>query len=444
LPVLLLGIIVIIFVAFGIRLLIPGKPANAILWQSKQGMGNFNENKNMATIEAAMGQHLPLFYISFELAVIPNDLQNLAPDKHHKPLRKIISMHGYSKALWQYYAACKDMAALSSDPMLQPFLDSFYSAFEKANMPLQQQALKNIILNSRENEANQCAMQLLNLNRQVQTGKTTLFDFLPVLNYHKQNQFHNWLLGAANQKGVLSGNFGNSFTTQQPINDTLKQRLTWSVALALLAFIVTLLFALPLGIYTAINPQSVLCKLLQFYQTLSTTIPLFIFATLMLLFFANDDWFGLFPASVHSTNNLSLFWFLLLPLACYCFEGIAYTSQIIATQMQQTLKQMHVVYAKTLGFNQAYILKKHVLPAICITLLSVFLQWIPAAFAGSLIIENVFGIPGIGFEMAQSVYTQNYPMLSSLVLISGVTTIFAATLVDVIQKLINPNLKSHI
>lgn len=438
LPGLLLNIVLIVFVAFGIRVITPAKPVNSLLWQSKQALGGFVVNNNLTSTSMFMGQNLPLFFISVHAAVIPGNLQQAVAENHIIPLKKLLLKYGNSKYLWQYYFGCISLAKqqMTSNPI---YINQLYAGFANSDLKTQENTLRKMLSHASTATIKAKSNELLFLCTQIQKKSTSLIDLLPVVTWHSQNQFKEWMLGNGKTTGLSTGNFGVSFNTHQSVNTILKQRLAWSVGLATLAFLISLSIALPLGIIAGFQPSSVFAKALQIYQVCAITVPLFVIAMLLLLIFANTDFLSIFPASIHSVANFGITSFLVLPLFCYCYDGIAFQSQIIATQIQHTLKQLHVLMAKSLGFGRRYIIIKHVMPAVSITLLSVFVQWIPAAMAGSLIIENIFSIPGIGYEMVQAVYSQNYPILSAIVLISGVATVIADTIVGTLQKMINPN-----
>lgn len=277
--------------------------------------------------------------------------------------------------------------------------------------------------------------------------------YLPAVSLHWKNQFHRWLFGdGVTSSGILRGDFGTSYLTGQPVSQLLADRIGWSLFFTLSSIFLAYLFSIPIGIKSAAEKNSRFDKFTSAILFILYSLPLFWVATLLLMAFANPDVFYLFPAAgvkppagfpegagILKRIFLSLP-YLVLPTICYTYSSITFLSRLMRSSMLEILSSDFIRTAKAKGLPRKKILWKHALKNSLFPVITVFAHVFPAMIGGSVIIESIFTIPGMGSAVYQSISTQDYPVLMAVFLISGLLTIVGYLVSDVAYAWVDPRI----
>lgn len=277
--------------------------------------------------------------------------------------------------------------------------------------------------------------------------------YIPVLHFHGNNQFHRWLVGDnLENKGILRGDFGISYANGQEVSKLIAGRIGWSLFFALASVILAYLISLPLGLHAAQFPESGFTKISSSILIILFSIPVFWTATLLLMLFCNPDVFSLFPASgvkpvTGYPDGISIFQkisislpYLVIPTICYTYASLAFLSRIFHVTISDVLKQDFIKTARAKGLSEKVVVRKHAFRNTLIPIITVFSSAFPAAIGGSVILETIFSIPGMGLTIYQSIDAKDYPVLIAVFFLTGLITMAGFLLSDILYTLADPRI----
>ncbi len=182
--------------------------------------------------------------------------------------------------------------------------------------------------------------------------------------YGYHNQYHQWLFGGSNSKGIIRGDFGISFIKKEPVIAILKDKLIWSVFFSIVSILLAYVISIPIGIKLAEKPDSKLSKITQLTLFLIYSMPSFFVGVLLLILFANPDVLSIFPPSGIKPiegydDNASLlskfvdsFPYMILPLICYTYSSLAFISKLTTTSINEQLGLDYIKTARAKGLSE--------------------------------------------------------------------------------------------
>ncbi len=277
--------------------------------------------------------------------------------------------------------------------------------------------------------------------------------YFPIIKIHTNNQFHRWLFGDNYYSGgIIRGDFGISWINQQPVSSLIFSRLNWSLIFTLLSVFFAYLISVPVGLKAASNPGSGFDKWLTWVSTVLFSLPVFWVATLLMLFFCNPDVLNIFPSSGVSPTGgfpegktmlykfIHSLPYLILPTFCYTYSALAFLSRSIKTSVAEILKEDYIRTARAKGLPENIVLRKHAFRNALLPMITIFSQIFPLAIGGSVILETIFTIPGMGLTIFQSIGSQDYPVIIAVFLITGIITMLAFLLSDILYAIADPRI----
>lgn len=271
--------------------------------------------------------------------------------------------------------------------------------------------------------------------------------------YGYHNQYHQWLFGGANSKGIIRGDFGISYIKKEPVIAILKDKLIWSVFFSIVSILLAYVISIPIGIKLAEKPDSRTSKITQLSLFLLYSMPSFFVGVLLLMLFANPDVLSIFPPSGIKPiegydDNASLlskfvdsFPYMILPLICYTYSSLAFISKLTTTSINEQLGLDYIKTARAKGLSENNIIWKHALKNSALPLITVFSSVFPSIIGGSVIIESIFTIPGMGLETVKAIVSQDYPIVIAVITLSSVLTIFSYLLADILYAWVDPRIR---
>lgn len=280
-------------------------------------------------------------------------------------------------------------------------------------------------------------------------------NYIPkIIWYGYHNQYHQWLFGGANSKGIISGDFGISYIKKEPVISIIKDKLIWSVFFSVVSILLAYVISIPIGIKLAEKPESKSSKITQVTLFLLYSMPSFFVGVLLLMLFANPDVLSIFPPSGIKPiegydDNASLlskfvdsFPYMILPLICYTYSSLAFISKLTATSIHEQLGLDYIKTARAKGLSENKIIYKHALKNSALPLITVFSSVLPSIVGGSVIIESIFTIPGMGLETVKAIISQDYPIVIAVITLSSVLTIFSYLLADILYAWVDPRIRN--
>ncbi|HEX9787556.1 MAG TPA: ABC transporter permease, partial [Candidatus Binatia bacterium] len=221
-------------------------------------------------------------------------------------------------------------------------------------------------------------------------------------------------------KNLVTLDFGESFKDNQPVWRNIAERLPITVKLNVLSILVVYLVAIPLGVYSATHYDTLGDKFTTVLVFVLFAVPVVWAATMALVFICGGDFFYLFPpgglSSVDYDPSWPLWrkikdqaWHLFLPVVLLSYGGFAGLSRYMRASMLEVLGQDYVQVARAKGLQERVVVLKHVMRNSLIPLVTMLAALLPALIGGSVIIETIFSIPGLGQLGYESVRARDYP-----------------------------------
>jgi oligopeptide transport system permease protein len=234
-------------------------------------------------------------------------------------------------------------------------------------------------------------------------------------------------------KNLVHGDFGVSLKTGRDIKTTILESFAVSAKIGIMAVIVAVIFGIVFGSIAALTRNRVPDRLIVFFSTLATAMPSFVLASLLLLVFCIQlKWI---PVWSPTSNNY------VLPVISLSLYPMAYITRLTKTSMLDVLGQDYVRTAKAKGVSWVNVVFKHALRNALIPVITYIGPMAAGILTGSLVIEKIFTIGGLGSKFVDSITNRDYTMIMG-------TTIFLATLMvamnlicDLVYKLVDPRIK---
>lgn len=258
-------------------------------------------------------------------------------------------------------------------------------------------------------------------------------------------QYGYWL------RNLFTLEFGDSFKDNQPVWHKIAERLPITIQLNIISIVIIYLVAIPLGIYSATHPYSFGDQLTTFFAFMLFSLPSFWIGTLAIVFLCGGDFFYLFPpgglTSVGYSPNWSFWqrladraWHLCLPVLILSYGGFASLSRFMRSSMLENLRQDFVQTARAKGLAELIVIYKHVLRNSLIPIVTIMASILPALIGGSVIIETIFSIPGIGQLGYEAVLARDYPIIMAVMTISSLLTLVSILLSDILLTVVDPRI----
>ena len=241
---------------------------------------------------------------------------------------------------------------------------------------------------------------------------------------------------------VVRGDLGTSYITHKEVLPTILRRAVITGEIGLLAFIFALLGALPLGVLSATNRNGWIDHLARVVALTGISIPSFWLAIIFLLVFCVIlGWFptgGFVPLSKGLWANLrSVF----LPAAILGFVNMGSVTRMLRAGMIESLSANYVDTARAMGIREKIIVWNDALKNAFIPTLTVIGIAFALVLSGSILVETVFSIPGLGRLVAESVFNRDLPLIQGVLLTVGTIYVFVNLLVDVLYTFLDPRIK---
>ncbi|MEK6268013.1 MAG: ABC transporter permease [Planococcus sp. (in: firmicutes)] len=255
-------------------------------------------------------------------------------------------------------------------------------------------------------------------------------------------QYIDWI------KGVMQGDFGQSFRFKMPVSDLIGARMINTLWLSLATLILTYLIAIPLGIISGRFNDTWLDRAITGYTYIGFAAPLFIFALVMLFIFGFQ--LGWFPTSGSVTPGTTPGTFeyfiskvnhLLLPALSMALITTVSTVQYLRSEIIDTKQKDFIVTARAKGASESRVYNRHVLRNSLLPIAAFFGYEITGLIGGTIFIENIFGYPGMGELFLSSISLRDYSVMTALVLLFGLAAIIGALLSDIILSLVDPRIR---
>ena len=232
---------------------------------------------------------------------------------------------------------------------------------------------------------------------------------------------------------LIHGELGVSLKTGRSISDIIGESFPISAKLGLTAAAFAIVMGLVLGSIAALNRNKLPDRLIIFFTTLVTAMPSFVLATLLLYIFCMK--LGIVPVWSAENSNIVL---PIIALACY---PMAYITRLTKTSMLDALSQDYIRTAKAKGVNGAKVIFKHGLRNALIPVITYVGPMIAYILTGSMVVENIFTIGGLGSKFVSAITNRDYTLIMATTIFLAVIMVIANLITDIVYKVVDPRIK---
>lgn len=241
----------------------------------------------------------------------------------------------------------------------------------------------------------------------------------------------------------VTGNFGFSYKLNQSVGSLLAERLPKTLILNALALVLTLVVAVPVGVYQAVRRNRAFDYLATGLSFIFYAAPTFFLGLILIVVFSQD--LGLLPPEAPQSDGVvpifTNFSAMVLPIVTLALLSIAGFSRYMRSSVLDNVTQDYVRTARSKGCSSARVLRVHVMRNALIPIATLVGLSLPTLFAGALITESIFNFPGMGLLFWQSAQTSDYPVELGVVLVTAVATVVGNLLADVSYVLLDPRVR---
>ena len=242
--------------------------------------------------------------------------------------------------------------------------------------------------------------------------------------------------------GIAHGDFGESLNYQRPVGALIRDRLGVSVPLSLGAALVACLIALPLGILAALRRGTVLDPLITASSQVGAAIPSFWLGLMLILLFAvRLHWLPAGGFAGWQADPLRSLRSLILPVVALGLGQAAVITRMTRAAMLEELDQDYVRTAHAKGLAARRVVLLHALRNALVTIVTIFGLSLTNVFIGSIIIEQVFALPGMGRLVLTAIGARDFPLLQGEILVYAATIVALSFLVDISYGLLDPRIR---
>lgn len=257
-------------------------------------------------------------------------------------------------------------------------------------------------------------------------------------------QYFLWL------KRLATLDFGESYKDHRPVITKVKEALPVTLLLNIISIFLIYLISVPLGIFSALSPQSRLDKFITLILFILYSLPSFWVAMILVMFLAGGEYANLFPvvglvsegfAQLSLWGKLgNLLWHLVLPVTVLTYGGLAFLSRFSRAQILEVIRQDYIRTARAKGLPERVVIFKHALRNALIPLVTLMGTLLPGLIGGSVIVEQIFSIPGMGRLGFEAVLSRDYPTVMAIAAIEAVLTLVSLLISDILYVIVDPRI----
>lgn len=245
-------------------------------------------------------------------------------------------------------------------------------------------------------------------------------------------QYFRWMIG------MFHGDFGQSYKFQQSVGSMITERIPVTLGLVGFSSIIGIAIAIPAGVLCAVKKNTCVDRIISIITIVLVSCPVFLVCILMILFLAQMPGVNFTGTYTNVHEYLER---ILLPSVALSFGMLALVSRVTRTSMIKELKSKYVETAEAKGISKKQIIFKHAFKNAIIPVITVMSIQIGAMVVGSVLVENVFALPGLGSLLINAINTSDYPIVQSVMLLLVAVFLILNLIVDIIYAIIDPRIR---
>ena len=251
-------------------------------------------------------------------------------------------------------------------------------------------------------------------------------------------------------KRLATFDFGDSYKDHRPVIEKVKEAFPVTLLLNVISILLIYLISVPLGVYSAIHPESKKDKAITLLMFLLYSLPSFWVAMMLIMYLGGGEYLDIFPVVgilSDGSETLSLWgklgnllWHLVLPVTVLTYGGFAFLARFSRAQLLEVVRQDYIRTARAKGLPERTVIFKHALRNALIPFVTLVGTLLPALIGGSVIVEQIFSIPGMGRLGFEAVLSRDYPTVMAIATIEAFLTLISLLISDVVYVFVDPRI----
>lgn len=451
-------LIVISFLAFGLSKMAPGDPVYAILPESSEvttAGGYAHSEKVYQETAVLLGLDKPVFYINLSSAAFPDTLYKILNRDNRNNLKKLIQQYGnwpeieaYFKELNAFQTKIYEVKIEGPSNELIKVRTNLKRLFRLYKDNTVQSRLDTIEQNilvepALSAQAGADFQQLKQAYKAMLQNKSRWKLYVPDIKWNGwDNQYHNWFIN------FISGDFGTSYKDQRPVADSIWDALKKTLLLNFLALFFAFILSIPLGVFSAVHRHSLFDRISTLVLFILYSLPTFWIGTMLVVFLTTPEYgMNWFPSSgLGDLPPSAPFWdrfletatHLILPVFCLTYGSLAFLSRQVRSSMLNVIGEDYVRTAYAKGLSAQKVIWKHAFRNALFPLITLFASIFPAVLAGSVVIEVIFNIFGMGKLTVDAIVDKNWPIVYTVLMLSSIMTMLGILIADLLYAWADP------
>ena len=452
-------LLVISLITFLLSKCAPGDPVMEKLPPIDEIKGKELSYKKLYTDFAEeMGYAKPAFYFTFTSQAYPDTLYKVLFPVEREPLLRLTSQYGNWENVGNYYYYLQQLARTfkqSPDtiaPDLQIDINRSINqllfqykedVIEKGVKNLQDLFVQNPTLSSTYSPY----LEELNTRySQMKDNPNPIKTWIPKVYWHgSNNQYHHWL------SNFIQGDFGKSYSDQRPVSLKIKNAIWWTLIINIVSIFIIFSLAIPIGIMAARKRGQRFDRYTTLILFILYSLPSFWVATLFVVFLTTPEYglklfesigLGDLPSSApFGERFMEKARHLILPIFCNSFASLAFVSRQMRGGILNVLGQDYIRTARAKGLKERLVVWRHAFQNSLFPLITMFALVFPAAIGGSVVIEVIFNIPGMGRLIFNSIFSSDWPVVYTIMMLGAILTLLGNLFADILYAYADPRIK---
>lgn len=409
------------------------------------------DSLNRARVAKRLYLDKPVFYFSLTTQAYPKNLYQVNDKRRRSTLKKLYHQANSPELVKAYDNALNNFIRKVENAKGKATTVKLYSNLKSRSQQLlyeyQYDKVTNKIKHLKNKFGDQTALPLYALLEDVEAKFTAIYHhqnhakkYMPVFHWYGfDNQYQIWM------SKLLRFDFGESYDGGF-VAQKIESHIFWTVVISSIAIVLAYVIAITLGVVAGVNKDTRLDRRISTTLYALYSLPYFWGAILLLTFFANTSYFEWFPS--HNTSSPSPeypFWdhvhHLILPIICWTYPSLAVLAQHMRNGMIGVLQEDYIRTARAKGLPENRIIWKHAIKNALLPIITMLGNILPRLIGGSVILEVIFGIEGMGKLLYDSIDHNDFPTIFAIVMMVAVLTVIGYLVSDILYKIIDPRVK---
>ncbi|OHD64789.1 MAG: diguanylate cyclase [Spirochaetes bacterium RBG_13_51_14] len=257
--------------------------------------------------------------------------------------------------------------------------------------------------------------------------------------------YMDWLLK------TVTGDWGTSRKDGRPVSMVIKEKLPITLALNLISMFLIYIISIPMGILSAVKKDSLFDRGTSLVLFVLYSLPTFWVGLLLILYLGSGEHLNLFPLGGKSSDwaadvgcftwFLDRCWHLVLPVATLTYGGFAFLARYTRANMLEVINQQYIMTARAKGLSERKVVFVHAFRNSLIPLITLMATLLPGLLGGSVIVESIFSVPGMGMLAFEAILSRNIPVIMAIETIAAVLTLAGILIADLAYALVDPRIR---